>query len=153
MNLHLTDREKQTATAALESLRQRKQKDIETSAQYTKDHPIAKEIRKPENQYDILSCEHTLMHAITLLAKLTGQPIAHFANPNPSQLPQPKTHTTEGPGPVPTPNQKRANSTEEAEAFFRENSEGCILCVDPAGGAMECHSYPDAKAFFAAAVK
>jgi len=148
MNLQLTDREKQVITAALESFRQRKQKDIETSAQYTKDHPIAKEIRKPENEHDILSCEHSLMHAITLLAKLTGQPIAHFANPNPSQLPEPKTHanTTEGPGLVPN---YRAETLKEAEEYFLANAGGLgILCVKPDGSALACHTYIEAENFF-----
>lgn len=90
MNLHLTDREKQAFTAALESFRSRKQAALEASQNQPRN--VVEEIRKPENQYDILSVEHSLMHAITVLSKLTGQPITHFANPNPSQTPPPKTH-------------------------------------------------------------
>jgi len=143
MNLHLSDREKQTATAALESFRQRKQAQIVASAEYKKDSPAYRELRQPENEHDILSCEHSLMHAITMLSSLTNQPIAHFANPNPSQLPEPKVHKTEGQGPVPT-----VNSLEEAEKFFTENASGRVLCKKPDGSALECVIYQSAKAFY-----
>ena len=144
MNLYLTDREKQTVTAALESLRSRKQAVIQTSAAFSKQDQ--KELRQPENEYDILSAEHTLMHAITLLSKLTSRPIAFFANPNPSQLPEPKVH------PIPTPtrtaNQRVAKTFDEAEAFFLENSQGSVLCVLPTGTSLECFTFPEAVAFF-----
>lgn len=94
MTLHLADREKQALTAACESFRHRKQSAIIATANISRDDKLRQEIRQPENQYDILSAEHSLMHIIVLLAKLTGQPIAYFTNPNPSQQSEPKTHDT-----------------------------------------------------------
>lgn len=143
-NLQLSDREKTAVIAALESQRSRKQAVIESGANHSK--AVQAELRQPDNQYDILSAEHTLMHAITLLAKLTGQPPAHFANPNPSQDPPIKTHLN----PHVKPNQQRVNSVEEAERWFLQSSSGSVLCVNPDNGdALECDSYPAAKAFFA----
>jgi len=148
MNLQLSDRQKQTVITALESFRSRKQAQIVASAEYKKDSPTYKEIRQPENEHDILSAEHSLMNAITLLSTLTNQPIAHFANPNPSQLPEPKVHTTEGPGNVPTPNQPHTDTLEGAEQFFINNSKGSILCKKPDGSALACLTYPEAQAFY-----
>jgi len=85
MTIHnFSDREIQAIKVGLEMLRQTKQEQIATS----QPKPIV-------NQYDILSPSHTLMYAITALAKITGNPVRHFTNVNPSQLPQPKTHTEE----------------------------------------------------------
>lgn len=149
MNLHLSDREKQTVTAALESFRSRKQAQIVASAEYKKDSPTYKELRQPENEHDILSCEHSLMHAITMLSSLTNQPIAHFANPNPSQLPQPKVHKTEGTGPVPTTPNYRCDTLAEAEAYFLANAGGQgVLCNKPDGSARACQTYPEAQQFY-----
>jgi len=148
MNLQMSDRQKQTIIAALESFRSRKQANITASAEYKKDSLSYKEIRQPENEYDILSAEHSLMHSITLLASLTSQPIAFFANPNPSQLPQPKTHKTEGPGPVPTPTQPHTTTLEGAEKFFLDNATGSILCTKPDGSALACNCYTDAVNFY-----
>lgn len=94
MNLHISDREKQVITAALETFRSRKQGVILSAPQDDRSK-AAKEIRQPENEYDILSAEHSLMHAITLMSKLTDKPIAYFTNANPSQNPQPTTHLGE----------------------------------------------------------
>lgn len=99
MNIQITDREAQALKAALESQRSRKQAVIEAApasvaADMKKTH-LYKEIRQPDNEYDILSTEHTLMHTISMLAKITGLPVAHFMNPNPSQDTPKATHEPE----------------------------------------------------------
>lgn len=69
MQLQLSDRQKQVVIIALEMLRQEKQKAIAE--------------QKPHeqiNEYDIISDSHALMHSITLLHNLTGQPMTHFMN-------------------------------------------------------------------------
>lgn len=91
MNLQITDREKQALLAALESQRSKKQAVIE-SCGATAVAADRQEFRRPDNSYDILNTEHTLMHTISVMAKLTGNPIAYFMNPNPSQDPPLKTH-------------------------------------------------------------
>lgn len=75
MNLPLSDPQKQTVIAALEFFRNAKQLSLSE-----KNYPFQK-----TSEYDLLSVEHSLMHSITLLAKLTDRPLEHFANPNPSQ--------------------------------------------------------------------
>lgn len=99
MNLQITDREKQVIITALEKFRSIKQATIEvapsTLANDTKNMRLYQELRQPENEYDILSAEHSLMHTLTLLARLTDKPIAHFANPQPSQDPPLAVHPTE----------------------------------------------------------
>lgn len=81
----LNEREQTVVATALEQLRDIKQRSIigtdEERASF-----------KKINQFDNLAPQHTLMHVLTLLAKLTGKPVEHFANQNPSQNPPPKTH-------------------------------------------------------------
>jgi hypothetical protein len=86
MTPYITDREKQVILAALDAQR-------ESVQAYLFDKSPVKQNYKPRNSYDILAPEHTLMHTLTLMAKLTNQPIAHFTNPHPSQQPEPKTHS------------------------------------------------------------
>lgn len=86
MNLPpLNDREQQVVLTALELLRETKQLSIIGSE-------AERKALKQINQYDLLAPQHTLMHTLTLLSKMTGKPVEHFANRNPSQNPQPKTH-------------------------------------------------------------
>lgn len=100
MNLHITDREQQVLKAALESQRSRKHAVVEKAPGRKQGQPPPKgmtvaewvELRQPDNEYDILVTEHTLMHTISMLSKLTGQPPTHFMNPNPSQDKPVQTH-------------------------------------------------------------
>lgn len=85
MTLNLSDREKMVVTAALEFFRRAKQNSIIAG-------PNQLPFKNSTSEYDLLSAPHTLMHTLTLLAQLTGKPIAYFTNPNPSQQPMPKTH-------------------------------------------------------------
>jgi hypothetical protein len=72
----LTDREEQVTKAALDFFRNAKQLSIQGELPF----------KGSTGEYDLMSPEHTLMHTITALAKLTQLPPAHFANRNPSQL-------------------------------------------------------------------
>jgi len=63
----LTDKEKQTILAALEHLRQTK-----LGLKNTPD-------QKPLNKYDIINYAHTQAMCISLLSKISGEPIANFA--------------------------------------------------------------------------
>jgi hypothetical protein len=86
MELRLTDPQVTVIKAALEFFRNAKQQSF--GPPESNPLPFAGKV----NEFDLLSPQHTLMHTITLLSKLTGNPVAYYVNPNPSQLPQPKTH-------------------------------------------------------------
>lgn len=86
---NFTDQELQVIKVALEFLRNAKQQSLTPVEKGGL--PFAK-----VNEYDILSVPHTLMYTITALSKLTGQPIAHFANnpnnPSPEEKEENGTH-------------------------------------------------------------
>jgi hypothetical protein len=84
MNLEVNDRETTVLLTALDLLRDSKQRAI-----------IGDETEqtafKQVNQYDLLAPQHTLMHTLTLMSKITKQPVEYFTR-NPSQNPTPQTH-------------------------------------------------------------
>lgn len=84
MNLSLNDRQTTTVLTALELLRSVKQLSI-FGTDEEKSYP------KQINQYDLLAREHTLMHTLTLLSKMTGKPVEYFSH-NPSQAKPESTH-------------------------------------------------------------
>lgn len=90
MTLNLSDREKIITIAALEFFRRAKQGSITPG-------PNQLPFKNATSEYDLLNAHHTLMHILTLLARLTGKPVTHFANPNPSQQPTPAVHLPEPP--------------------------------------------------------
>lgn len=67
--LVLSDRESQTVLAALYFFK------------LTKEQQVKHKLNTPLNDKDILSPKHSLMHTITILSKLTGQPIGSYMNP------------------------------------------------------------------------
>jgi hypothetical protein len=82
MNIEINDREKTVIVASLELMRSVKQEQI-TNPEPGKPISI--------NEHDRLDVRHTLMHTLTLLAKLLNKPLEYFTK-NPSQDPLPKTH-------------------------------------------------------------
>jgi hypothetical protein len=84
-DIQLNDREQQIALVAFENLRDLKQRALLGT-------PDEQKAFKQINQYDLLDSKHTLMHCLSLLSKLTGQPLANFTNPNPSQTQTAQTH-------------------------------------------------------------
>lgn len=85
MTLELNGREQGVVLAALEQFRNIKHDAI-------LGNEIVRAHFKTINEYDLLAPQHALMHTLTLMSRITKRPVEHFANPNPSQLPQPKTH-------------------------------------------------------------
>lgn len=69
MNLQLSDREKQIILTALEHLKTVKLAQVGTK------------VYVQLNEYDIISQQHTVMHTVKLLARITARPIEHFMNP------------------------------------------------------------------------
>jgi hypothetical protein len=88
MNIEINDREKTVIVASLELMRSVKQEQI-TNPEPGKPVSI--------NEHDRLDAKHTLMHTLTLLAKLLNKPLEYFTK-NPSQNAQPSEH------PKPEPN-------------------------------------------------
>src|SRR5947207_1985358 len=86
MNLEVNDREITVLLTALDLLRDTKQKAIIGS-------PAERKAFKAINEYDLIAPQHTLMHVLALLAKITKKPIEYFTR-NPSQNPNPKTHSS-----------------------------------------------------------
>jgi hypothetical protein len=92
MNLEINDRETTVLLTALDLLRDSKQRAI------IGDETAFKQV----NQYDLLAPQHTLMHTLTLMSKLTKQPVEYFTR-NPSQNPTPQTHEEPATKPSSTP--------------------------------------------------
>lgn len=88
MKLELNDREEGVVLAALDQFR-----DIKHKAILGED--LQRKAFKQINEYDMLAPQHALMHTLTLMSRITKKPVEHFANPNPSQLPQPEFHVDE----------------------------------------------------------
>lgn len=85
MTLELNDREQGVVLAALDQFR-----DIKHKAIIGEDSQ--RQAFKTINEYDLLAPQHALMHTLTLMSRITKKPVEHFANLNPSQLPQPEFH-------------------------------------------------------------